>query len=135
MNEAWKTFPNALTHARTLRCTVVDEFNRSSKSVISTTLARSEELLELLIELGMLEHTHTYDHAPTHTPLRQQTPVQVTTPVFVCLLYAQVLCSAAGLHVGSETWMVVFIVSRHVACPSHHSQHTFALILTAMHNC
>lgn len=52
-------------HAHTSTCTAVEELNRSSKSVISTTPARSEELLELLIELGMLEHTHTHIHAPT----------------------------------------------------------------------
>lgn len=62
---------------------MVEEFNRSSKSVISTTTVRSEELLKLLIELGMPEHSHTHMHAPTHT----QTPVQVMTPVFVCLLF------------------------------------------------
>lgn len=73
----------------TSTCTVVEEFNRSGKSVISTTVARSEELLELLIELGMLEHTHTHTamQQQTSTLLHQQTPVQVITPVSVRLLF------------------------------------------------
>lgn len=74
---------NTYAHTHTTNTwTLVEEFNRLSKSVISTTQARSEELLELLIELGMLEHTQT------HTcRVHRQTPVQVVRPVFVCQLF------------------------------------------------
>lgn len=79
--------------------TAAEEFNRSSKSVISTTPAWSEELLELLIELAMLEHTHTPMHIHTHT--HAVTPINTCPGHNTCFcaaaIYRQVWCGAAGL--------------------------------------
>lgn len=74
---------------------VVEEFNRSSKSVISTIAAWSEELLELLIELGMLEYTHprTNTHRCTTCP-------GPNTCFSVPAIYSEAWCIAAGWQHG-----------------------------------
>lgn len=114
MNKQWRIVPNTLTNTHSCistTYTALEEFNRPNKSVISTTQAPSEQLLELLIELGLLEHTHT------HSLVWHQTPVQFITPVFLHMLFT-VRCDRL-LQAQQEA---LSIISHHVDCRWHQLQ-------------
>lgn len=93
-----------------------------------------------MIELDMLEHTHTHTamQHQTSTLAHQQTPVQVITPVSVCLLFT--VRQGAVLRGGQDrltTWTPhslfhamspVLHITKEPASSSDTDSHTLTLV-------